>query len=130
MPQGDGKWFYGVSVENGRVKDEGTLRLRTGLRNLVEKLAADVRLTPQQDILLCDLDTAARAEVDRMLAEHGIARAGAASRWCRNAAWLARRSRPAAWPSPKSERALPGLVDQLEAELESWAWMTKRSASA
>src|SRR5262249_3238304 len=22
-PQGDGKWYYGLSVENGRVKDEG-----------------------------------------------------------------------------------------------------------
>src|SRR5436309_5960457 len=31
-PQGDGKWYYGLSIENGRVKDEGTLRLRTGLR--------------------------------------------------------------------------------------------------
>ena len=32
-PQGDGKWFYGISVENGRVKDEGDFRLRTGLRD-------------------------------------------------------------------------------------------------
>src|SRR6266542_7017504 len=32
QPQGDGKFWYGVSVENGRVKDEGALRLRSGLR--------------------------------------------------------------------------------------------------
>ncbi len=31
-PQGDGKWWYGVSVENGRVKDDGSRRLRAGLR--------------------------------------------------------------------------------------------------
>ena len=31
-PQGDGKWYYGLSIENGRVKDEGALRLRSGLR--------------------------------------------------------------------------------------------------
>ena len=36
-PQGDGKWYYGLSVENGRVKDEGTLRLRSGLRAIVER---------------------------------------------------------------------------------------------
>src|SRR5438270_9470333 len=35
--QGDGKFFYGISVENGRIKDEGDLRLRTALRVLVEK---------------------------------------------------------------------------------------------
>ena len=39
-PQGDGKWFYGLSVENGRVKDEGTLRLRSGLRTIVRALPA------------------------------------------------------------------------------------------
>src|SRR5258705_8035428 len=34
-PQGDGKWYYGLSVENGRVKDEGALRLRSCLRAVV-----------------------------------------------------------------------------------------------
>ena len=27
--QGDGRWFYGLNVENGRIKDEGDLRLKT-----------------------------------------------------------------------------------------------------
>src|SRR5207244_141865 len=58
-PQGDGRWYYGLSVENGRVKDEGTLRLRTGLRALVERFEPSVRLTPLQDILLCDLPDSA-----------------------------------------------------------------------
>src|SRR5207302_7652080 len=42
--QGDGKFFYGVSVENGRIKDEGDFRLRTALRLLVEKLRPVIRL--------------------------------------------------------------------------------------
>ena len=45
--QGDGKWFYGLSVENGRVKDEGPLRLRTGLRTIVERLRPELRITPK-----------------------------------------------------------------------------------
>jgi sulfite reductase (ferredoxin) len=36
--QGGDKWFYGVSVENGRVKDEGSYRLRSGLLAAVTKL--------------------------------------------------------------------------------------------
>ena len=28
-PQGDGKWWYGLSVESGRIKDEGERRLRS-----------------------------------------------------------------------------------------------------
>src|SRR5207247_1987891 len=35
--QGDGKWYYGLSVENGRVKDEGKLRLRSALKALIAR---------------------------------------------------------------------------------------------
>ena len=49
-PQGDGKWYYGLSVENGRVKDEGGLRLRSGLRAVVERFKPELRLTPMQDV--------------------------------------------------------------------------------
>ena len=33
--QGDGKWFYGLNVENGRIKDEGRFQLKTALRKLL-----------------------------------------------------------------------------------------------
>ena len=42
---GDGKWFLGLCVENGRIKDDGTMRLRSGLRAIVSRFKADVRLT-------------------------------------------------------------------------------------
>ena len=58
--QGNGKWFLGLSVENGRIKDEGALRLRSGLRAIVSRFKADVRLTTQQDVLLCGIATADR----------------------------------------------------------------------
>ena len=41
--QGNGKWFFGLSIENGRVKDDGALRLRTGLRTLVDQLRPALR---------------------------------------------------------------------------------------
>lgn len=31
--QGDGKLFLGINVENGRIKDDGSLRIKTGLRD-------------------------------------------------------------------------------------------------
>ncbi|MEB3294955.1 MAG: NADPH-dependent assimilatory sulfite reductase hemoprotein subunit, partial [Synechococcales bacterium] len=34
--QGDGKWFVGISIDNGRIKDEGKLRLKSVLKTLVE----------------------------------------------------------------------------------------------
>jgi sulfite reductase (ferredoxin) len=117
QPQGDGKWYYGLSIENGRVKDEGALRLRSGLRRLIERFQPSLRLTPLQDILLCDLDADAKPEIDRILAEHGIARPDQLS--------LIQRYSMACPAIPtcglalsESERALPGIVDKLEVELK------------
>jgi sulfite reductase (ferredoxin) len=116
-PQGDGKWYFGLSVENGRVKDEGKLRLRSGLRHLVERLQPAVRLTPLQDILLCDLDAHRRPELERILADFGILRPDELS--------MVQKYSMACPAIPtcglaltESERALPGIIDDLECELK------------
>ena len=43
-PQADGKWFFGLSVENGRVKDEGSFQMRSGLREIVERFHPSLRI--------------------------------------------------------------------------------------
>lgn len=114
--QGGDKWFYGVSVESGRVKDEGTFRLRTGLREVVKQTRCTVGVTTQQDVLLRDIPTAQKATVDRILAEHGIARPEALSqvqKW--SMACPAIPTCPLALT--ESERFLPALVDEFEKEL-------------
>src|SRR5262249_1987690 len=65
--QGDGKFFYGISIENGRIKDIGDFRLRTALRRLVEQFQPSIRLTPMQNIVLCDLPKSAKPIVNRLL---------------------------------------------------------------
>src|SRR5207248_2453333 len=70
--QRDGKFFYGISIENGRIKDEGDLRLRTVIRRLVEKFQPRIRLTPMQDIILCDLPKSAKPLINRMLTVYGV----------------------------------------------------------
>ncbi len=112
-PQGDGRWFLGLSIENGRLKDEGAMRLRTGIRQIVEKTAASVRLTPQQDILLCDIESKHRQDVDRLLSVSGISRPENLSllqKWS-----MACPAIPTCGLAiSESERALPGIVDALE----------------
>jgi len=109
---GNGKWFLGLSVENGRIKDEGSLRLRSGLRAIVSRFKASVRVTAQQDIMLCDIATADRGAVDSMLNEFGIPRPDTLSqvrRWS-----MACPAIPTCGLAiTESERALPGLVIQL-----------------
>jgi sulfite reductase (ferredoxin) len=115
-PQGKGKWYYGISVENGRVKDEGTLRLRTGLRVLIERFRPSIRLTPLQDILLCDLDITARMEIERTLEEYGIIRPDRLSN-VQKFSMACPATPTCGLAISEAERALPGLIDQLEAEI-------------
>ena len=111
--QGNGKWFLGLSVENGRVKDDGALRLRSGLREIVKKVGCNVRISAQQDVLLCDIDPANKAAVDSLLNEYGIPRPENLSqvrKW--SMACPAIPTCPLA--ITESERSLPGLVTELE----------------
>ncbi len=116
-PQGDGRWFIGLSIENGRIKDEAGLQYRTGVRKIVEKLGVNVRLSGQQDLLLCDITTEQRGEVDRLLGEHGIPRPENLSliqKWS-----MACPAIPTCGLAiSESERALPKLVDSFEPELK------------
>jgi sulfite reductase (ferredoxin) len=115
--QGDGKWFYGLSVENGRVKDEGGLRLRAGLRAVVQRFRPGIRLTPMQDILLCDLEEKDRPELERVLREHGIRPSEEVSRLRRYS--MACPAIPTCGLAlSEAERSLPGIIDELEAELK------------
>ncbi|MCI0463600.1 MAG: hypothetical protein L0Z62_42230, partial [Gemmataceae bacterium] len=115
--QGDGRWYYGISVENGRVKDEGSLRLRTALRTLMEQFQPELRITPLQDVLLCNLQESDRAEVERILAEHGVLRPDQLSAVQRYS--MACPAIPTCGLAlSEAERSLPGIVDQLEVELQ------------
>jgi sulfite reductase (ferredoxin) len=115
-PQGDGKWYYGLSVENGRVKDEGALRLRSGLRALVERFRPDLRLTPLQDVLLCGLSGDALPRVEALLDEYGIPRPDRLSRVQKYS--MACPAIPTCGLAiSEAERTLPGIIDELEEEL-------------
>ncbi|MEM6447349.1 MAG: sulfite reductase, ferredoxin dependent [Cyanobacteria bacterium P01_D01_bin.123] len=70
--QGDGKWFLGISIENGRVKDEGKFQLKTALRTLVERYELPMHLTPHQNIILAEIDPSWRADINSTLRRCGI----------------------------------------------------------
>jgi sulfite reductase (ferredoxin) len=74
-PQGDGRWFYGVRVISGRVRDFEQQRIRSGLRALVEQFHAEVRLTAQQNLLLAGIASEDRPELNRLLRAYGVATA-------------------------------------------------------
>lgn len=72
--QGDGKLFYGISIQNGRIKDENGFRLKAALKKIVTKFNLPMLLTPSQNVLLYDIEKSDRQRINRILREHGIER--------------------------------------------------------
>src|SRR5207249_6586019 len=116
--QGDGRWFLGLHVENGRIKDTPTLRMKTGLRQVITQFRPNVRLTGQQNILLIDLDEAQRKPLEDLLSEYGISTDPAAAGAYRFA--MACPALPTCGLAlAEAERALPTVVQQIEADLHA-----------
>lgn len=72
--QGDGKLFYGISVQNGRIHDEGSLQLKTALRQIVEKFNLPMLVTPHQNVILYEIAPEQQREIEQILQQCGIKR--------------------------------------------------------
>jgi sulfite reductase (ferredoxin) len=114
--QGDGKLFLGINIDTGRIKDEGPVRIKTGLRKILEKYGMNTRTTALQSVILCDIDPQDREDISRILVEHGIKQAHELTMVRRLA--IACPAFPTCGLSiTESERVFPGVIDQLEREL-------------
>jgi sulfite reductase (ferredoxin) len=116
--QSDGRWFYGVFIQSGRIVDTEGHELKSALHEIVTRLRPGIRLTGQQNLLLTDLDADGTETVERILQAHGVTlptRLSAARRFSMACPALPTCGLAVA----ESERAIPAILDQFEAELES-----------
>ncbi|MEM6501077.1 MAG: sulfite reductase, ferredoxin dependent [Cyanobacteria bacterium P01_C01_bin.89] len=110
--QGDGRYFLGISVENGRVKDEGDFKLRSALREIVETFYIPMLVTPQQNVLIYDIEAGDREKINKILKDSGVMAVEEIDP-------LVRRSMACpALPTcglaiTESERALPSILDRV-----------------
>jgi len=115
--QGDDLLFYGLNIENGRIKDTDSMRLKTALREICTTLRPPLRLTPHQSIIFCDIRPDDRSTLEEILRRHGVPLSEdytAVRRWSMACPALPTCGLAVA----ESERVLPSLVDQLEIELK------------
>jgi sulfite reductase (ferredoxin) len=114
--QGNGKYFYGLNVENGRVHDTDGFRLKTALRRILHDLKPGVRITAHQSLLFTDLAVTDRERIAKILHDHGVKTSEEIStlrRWSMACVALPTCGLAVA----ESERVLPGLIDSLEPEV-------------
>ncbi|TRT90504.1 MAG: sulfite reductase, ferredoxin dependent [Microcystis aeruginosa Ma_AC_P_19900807_S299] len=111
--QGDGKLFYGLHVENGRVKNEGSFQLKTALKVIIERFQLPMRLTANHNIILYEIEPKDQEAVESILKEQGI---------ITNPAEIDPLTRYSmacpAWPTcglaiTESERILPSVIERI-----------------
>jgi sulfite reductase (ferredoxin) len=115
--QGDGKLFYGLNVENGRIKDTPEMQLKSALREICETFRVPLRLTPHQSIIFCDIRPEDRDRLEKILRRHKVPLTEdytTVRRWA-----MACPALPTCGLAvTESERILPEIMDQLESELQ------------
>jgi sulfite reductase (NADPH) hemoprotein beta-component len=111
----DGKHHLTLFIENGRLRDfpDGR-RLLTGMRRIAEVHDGEIRLTPNQNVIVANVTKNDRDKIEKIVAEHGMA--GRASGLRRNS--IACVALPTCGLAlAESERYLPQLIDALDERL-------------
>lgn len=112
-----GAWHHTIFVQNGRVVDDADRRLLSGLRAIARAHKCEIRLTPNQNLVLSRIAPADRETIDGLLDEYGIANdLHVTPLRLHSMACVGLPSCGLAMA--ESERYLPSLVDKIEAQLE------------
>jgi sulfite reductase (ferredoxin) len=115
--QGDGSWFAGVRIANGRVRDGDGSRLLTALRALATDGVA-FRATANQNLYLVDVPAARRGAAAAILADHGV-ETGAGLRGIARLAMACPALPTCGLAVTEAERVIGSVVAELQAELDA-----------
>lgn len=111
--QGDGRWFYGFNVENGRLYDDENRAWKMALREVCETFQPEIRLTAHQSLLFCNIEPGDRTKLELMIKKRGLPLTHEISnvrRWS-----IACVALPTCGLAiTESERILPSVIDEME----------------
>ncbi|MDJ0579926.1 sulfite reductase, ferredoxin dependent [Crocosphaera sp.] len=111
--QGDGKLFLGISIENGRVKDEGSFQLKSALKKITDEYALPMRLTANHNLILYEIDPQHKAGIDTILAHCGIVSDAEKIETLTRYSMACPALPTCGLAITESERALPGILERI-----------------
>lgn len=113
--QGDGKYFYGVYVENGRIIDTEHSRMKEAFRKIVETINPSIILTSNQNLIFSDLQEEDVEKIERVLDAYQIKKVESISLLRRHAmACVSLPTCPLALT--EAERVMPEVIEAFENE--------------
>ena len=114
----DGRWHLNLFIENGRIKDdaEAGLQLLTGMREIAKVHTGDFRMTPNQNMIIANIEAGNRAAIEALVEQYGLQTGPQISVVRQNSmACVALPTCPLAMA--ESERYLPELITHVEQQL-------------
>jgi len=112
----DGRWHLTLRIESGRVADTASGAKLAGLREIAKVHRGDFRLTPNQNLIIANVEPAARQFIDALVLRYGLDAHARASPVRRDAlACVALPTCPLAMA--EAERYLPGFLQRVEERL-------------
>jgi sulfite reductase (NADPH) hemoprotein beta-component len=112
----DGRWHLGLRIEAGRIADGPRGANLTGLREIAGIHRGDFRLTPNQNLVIANVDPAAKNFIDALVVRYGLDRHARATPVARDA--LACVALPTcALAMAEAERYLPRLAQLVDHSL-------------
>lgn len=112
------KWFLGLFVEHGRVKDVGSYKLKTALQELARIKVCDFRLTGNQGLVLGRIDEPDKAVVEKILEKYNVSYKNISGIRRNAIACVALNTCTLAFA--EAERYLPDLNTKIEAILKEY----------
>ena len=113
----DGRWFYGLHILSGRIKDVDGWPMKTALREIAKIHTGDFRLTPSQNLTIAGVTEKQKPKIEAILGKHGLANENKRSRLRLNS--LSCVALPTCGLAlAESERVLPEILEKLETVLD------------
>src|SRR6056297_1637903 len=114
--QGDGKWSYGLNIENGRLYDNESHQLKAGLRAVCHHFKTEIRMTGHQSLIFTDIEEADKDKLIELIQQNQVPTTEETStvrRWSMACVALP----TCGLAITESERRLPSIIDGLEEPL-------------
>ncbi len=68
----DGRWHLLLFTENGRLADTDRAKQLTGMREIARIHNGDFRLTPNQNVIIANVDESEKAGINALVESHGL----------------------------------------------------------
>ncbi|OMF24834.1 sulfite reductase subunit beta [Paenibacillus sp. FSL H8-0548] len=109
----NGKWNLTVYIQSGRIEDNETYSLMTGLREIAKLHTGEFRITPNQNLIIGNISSQKKRKITQLAEQYGITDGAQHSALRRSS--LSCVSLPTCGLAmAEAERYLPELIDKLE----------------